>query len=444
MSYKTNFLQSDLLTSDKIGERRLKVESSNTSGFSGDVLGKTALSSDAWGRQKVINDYSIFHALFTYDVPDRVWEELSVDASMTYTPLVQTGTLVSSVGGALRVASGTTANAGSTLSSKRHPRYQPNRGHLYSTAGWMPNPESDGNRKWGIMCGCLSDTRRSGAYFELEGNGSTWALYAVVRSYGTILERTDITSLLPAGFDISKGHLYDIQFQWRGVGDYCFFIDQQLIYTVERLGAYSALGLWNPALSVAFECTTNTTTELDMFFGCVDVTSEGGAKDSRQFASISTGTGLINAASTGSAVLAVRVPRTLTYNSDTVINTRDLVASKLTSWTRDEAAVQVYFARDTVATTLNGLTWTSLPDSTANYLVGGAGSALDTAFQTDRASMQLVLNEWDDLEQKNIVINPDQDAAPFYITGGDIMVIAVQSVAGTDENSTTLYLSEEL
>lgn len=403
-----------------------------------------SLANDAWGRDKVITDYSIFHALFTYDVPDRVWEESSIDSNLDYTHLAQTGTKATSSGGALKIASGTTANAGAALTSKRHPRYQPNRGHLYSTAGWMPTPEADGNRKWGLLCGCLSDTNRSGAYFELEGDGTDYSLYAVLRSQGTIKQRTDITGMLPDGFDISKGALYDIQFQWRGVGDYHFFVNQKHIYTIERLQRYSEITLWNPAASIGFECTTHTTTEIEMRFGCVDVTSEGGTRDSRQFASISTGDTLLDATDAGTAMLAIRVPRTVSYDGGTYINTRDLVASKLTSWTRDEAAAQVYFGRDTTATNLDGATWTNLIDSTAQYLIGGDGSALDTAFQADKASMQLVLSEWDDLEKKNVVINPDNDAAPFYITSGDIMVVVVKSVAGTDQNATTLYLSEEL
>lgn len=71
-------------------------------------------------------------------------------------------------------------------------------------------------------------------------------------------------------------------------------------------------------------------------------------------------------------------------------------------------------------------------------------SNLDTAFQTDRSSMQLIVNEWNDLEVKNVVINPAEDSAPFYLTGGDIMIVAVQSIAGDDDCAVTLYLSEEL
>ena len=407
-------------------------------------LGTTELTLDAWGRQKVIHDYSVFHGLFTYDVPDRLWEENAMDAALAYTPLAQTGILATSQGGALQITSGTVADNGCSLMSKRHPRYQPNRGHLYSTAGWFPNPELDGFRKWGLFCGYLSDARRSGVYFELEGDGSTWALYAVVKSYGVIQVKQDITALIPGGFDISKNNLYDIQYQWRGAGDYFFYLNQQLVYRTGFLNTQQELTIWNPALGVGYECFTYTTTPLYMNFGCVDVTSEGGAMDSRQFASISTGDSFVTTSTNGAATLAIKLPRTITYNGNVVVNTRDVIANKLTSWTRDEASVQVWLARDTVATNLDALTWINFGDSTTQYLVGGVSTALDTAFQSDKANMQLVLNEWEDTELKNTIINPSIMDAPFILTAGDILVVVVTPINANKDNATTMYLAEEV
>jgi len=409
--------------------------------ISSTTVGNNNLTLDAWGRQKVTIDRSLLHGMFTYDVADRVWEEWSI-ASSTYTPLATTGTLATSVNNYLQVSSGTTANNGCYLRTKRSPRYQPNRGHLHSTAYILPNPTGDGRRKVGVFCSGAGNT--NGVYFELEGDGTDWILYAVRISDGVVKTRQDLTAYLPEGYDPSKGHVYDIQYQWRGLGNYKFFIDLQEIWTDSILGTLTELSLRMPALPASFESVTDTTTALLIQVGCVDITSEGGIKDSRQFASISTGTSLLNCDANSSAMIGIKIPRTITYNAATVQNTRDLVASKISSWTRDEAAAQVYFARDIVATNLDGLTWLNLPDSTAQYLIGGAGSTLDNAFATDQSSMQLVLNEWDDIEQKNVVLNPDPDSAPFYISAGDILIIAVQSFAGTDKNATSLYLSEEI
>lgn len=393
---------------------------------------------DAWGKQKVTTDFSLFHGIWTYDVPNRVWEEFSLTLG-SYSPLTQTGTLVSSVDNMLEVKSGTVAGNGGAVFSKRHPRYQPNRGHLYSTALILPSATSNGVRKFGLF------KNGNGVYFQLEGNGSTWTMYAVRKSNGTEENKQDITSLLPSGFDPEKNNVYDIQYQWRSAGDYFFYVNLESTYAEENLGTLSGTSIRLPALPVGYSAVTNTTTEIKILAGCVDVTSEGGKREGRQFASVSTGVALLKAGTAGTAMLAVRMPRNISYGGGTIENTRDIVASKLTGWSRDEASLQVWFARDTVATALGALTWAALPDSvTGEYLVGGNGSTLNTAFQSDKSSMQLVLNEWDDLEKKNVVINPDQSIAPFYVTPGDIMVCVIQTIAGNDDNATTLYLSEEI
>ena len=408
------------------------------------AMGTSDLIVDAWGRQKVVNDYSLFHGVWTYDVPNRLWEEWSF-TSGTYTPLAQTGTLVTSEDNMLCVSSGIVAGNGAQVRSKRNPRYQPNRGHLYSSSMIIPNAIGDGRRRFGLFCGC--ETFGNGVYFELEGDGSDWTLYAVRKSHGVIVLREAITT--PTGYDPEKGHVYDIQYQWRGVGSYKFFINLEEVYVDAHLGTGTELSMRMPGLPAGFESVTDTTTELKMYCGCVDITSEGGLREGRQFASVSTGEDLLQADATGRAMLGIYIPRQITYDGDLVPNTRDLVASKLAAWTRDEAAVQVWAARDINVTNLrDNVTWSILPDSTSNFAIGGendtTGSGLDAQFQLDRSNMQLVLNEWHDLEEKNVVINPDQDAAPFYITPGDILIIAVKSIGGNDLNATTLYLSEEL
>jgi hypothetical protein len=400
------------------------------------ALGDNDLVFDAWGRQKVIHDYSLFHGICTYDVPNRLWEELSVAADGTRTPLASTGTNAVSENGMLVVKSGTTANQGNACRSKRNPGYQPNRGHLFSTAIICPNPDAPGIRRWGLF------TDDGGVYFELEGTGASHTLYAVRKSAGDVKTRIAVT--LPGGFDVSKGNVYDIQYQWRGVGNYNFFANLQAVYIDSLLGSLSELSLQNPANPVTIEAITKGTTEIEVRLGCVDVTTEGGKHAMREFASVSTGDALLKSDSDGAAMLGLYIPRTLDYNGDTVVNTRDLVASKITSWTRDEAATQAWIARDNVATNLAALTWQNFPDSTTDYLIGGAGSVLNTAFQLDRANMQLLLTEWVDAEEKNIVINPTGATAPFSITPGDILIIVVKSFAGTDDNATTLYLAEEI
>jgi hypothetical protein len=396
------------------------------------------LQRDAWGKQKVTYDYSLFHGIFTYTVRDSIWEEYSL-AGSTWTPLTTTGTRATSANGALSLKSGTVAGNGAVLRSKRSPRYQPNRGHLVSTACILPNPTGDGRRKWGLF------SKENGVYFELEGDGSSWKMYAVRKSDGVVELREDITSLLPTGFDPSKGHVYDIQFQWRGVGNYTWYINLQEVYKEDALGTRTSVSMRNPALPAAYECSTDTSTELELLAGCVDITSEGGVQEGRTFLSVSTG-GEVQIDKDGRAVIGIRLPRTVTTDdSATVENMKNVVATKIANWCRDESGVQAYIARDTVATNLNALGgWSSVDDSNVEYLIGGETTALDNAFQLDRSSMRLLLEEWIDIEEKNVIENPAAEDAPYYLTPGDILIVAVESFAGNKDTITTLYLAEEL
>ena len=95
------------------------------------VLGKgyDGIYADAWGRQKVVNDFSIVHGVFTYEITNKKWIE-HIDG------IEVPKTNCTSVNGMLQIQSN---NATTTLTSRRHPRYQPNRGHLYSTSVILDN-----------------------------------------------------------------------------------------------------------------------------------------------------------------------------------------------------------------------------------------------------------------------------------------------------------------
>lgn len=400
------------------------------------TLGQNDLGVDAWGRQKVVEDFSLFRGLFTYDVPNRVWEENKAETDGTWTEQTSTGDKAVSEGGALHLYSGITANEGAALRSRQHPRYQPNRGQLYSTAVILPNATADGIRRFGIF------SVANGVCFELEGDGSSWTLYAVRRSNG--VNQTRVAIDVSSSYDPEKGHVYDIQYQWRGVGNYKFFIDLEEVYVDAALGTLTELSVQNPANHAAFECVTHTTTQIEIIAGCVDISSEGGNANNSVFQSFTTGETLLGATATGTAMIGIYLPRTVEYQSDLIENTRDCLAQKASSWCRDESAIQIYFARDTAVPNLKGLTWTNRDGSNVQSLVGGDTSALDNAFQTDRANMDLVVNEWVDLEQKNVLENPFGPIAPFYITPGDVLILAVKSFAGTDDSAATLYLAEEI
>ena len=189
--------------------------------------------------------------------------------------MVQTSfTNATSVNGALEMRAGATLSDASYLRSYRNPRYEPNRGMLYSTAMRFTNPSAAMVRRFGQF------TKEAGTFFELD-NG---VLYGVVRTTvdsvttdDRFFIRQDIRNNV---FDLSKGNVFDIQWQWRGVGNYVFFVNLQEVVNTGYLGTKDELTMFNPALPVAFESINEGAMD-EMVFGCVVVTSEGGGDNGK-------------------------------------------------------------------------------------------------------------------------------------------------------------------
>lgn len=393
---------------------------------------------DAWGRPKSVIDESLFAATWTYDIHARVWEEWSYTEGLGWSPIVGFQN-ASSQDHMLTVKSTTVQGGGCTIATKEHPKYQPNRGHLYSTAIIHPNPQETGLSRFGL------GSPKDGVFFEIEGNGTTWDIFAARRFDGNISMRQSIKAAIlkiNPNFDPSKGHVYDIQFQWRGVGNYYFFVDLQLVYTENVLGNRTQLSMADPALQAFYSsyCTL-AGLERQIKVGCVDITSEGGNGHNTAFGSLNSGDTLLSTGSNVStAMMAIRVPRYVTYEGDSQhINSRNLIMDMMSTYCSKEYLVRVYYFRDTVATNLEALTWNTVPDSRVQYLTGGYGSTLDDAFQLDKANGMVVLSEFARSGDKTTIKNESHNS-PFNVTPGDLLVFAVKSLSGTA--STTVYYSE--
>lgn len=314
----------------------------------GSVSGLNDLSSDAWGRQKVIIDKSLFHGICSQGIPSDIWvKKLNgvevVDGSID--------TNIRDENGATVIKSNV-LGARYSLVGKRHPRYQPNRGHLFSDSSFVI----------GAGSGTLYVVRRT----TFDG---------VTTDYS----RTPIVSTLR-----EFGHVNDVQFQWRGVGDYNWFVDLDKALKEELLGTLNRLSVSNPAMPAFYEAVKGShtvgnvlrnnscvrwglgTEENGVFFeyeyeddrdariemGCCDISSEGGTDASLTYGSVNSGDVTI-AGSEDSVVLAIRVPLTRTINTTTgtfeAYNTRDLILSAINTGQNDEQTLKVFYTRDASA-----------------------------------------------------------------------------------------------
>lgn len=371
------------------------------------ILGSNDLGIDSWGRQKVINDYSQFHGMFTLEISDEMWLEI-------FNGVEQPKTNAISVNGMLELSSG---NGESWLMSKRHPRYQPNRGLLYSDSGFVEG--------------------------ATKTNGK---LYAMQRTLvdGVVLESEHEMNLSSLETDLSDGHVRDIQAQWRGVGDMKYFVDLTKIYDTKVLGTLKELSVFNPALPISFQCTNqgivrwglitphsgiyyewrfNTPQETKLRVGCVDLTSEGGEKERRQRGAVDSDE--ISLGATETAVIVIHLPNTIDYNGIQTMNTRDVALRLVSGFADDNTIMRVYTTRD--LSKFNGTIWADQNKiGSVRFSVDGSITIDDLVTNIERiATRRIPANGDKEIE------NPDEQYGDFYLTHGDIILVTMKAKNAT-------------
>ena len=291
---------------------------------------------DAWGNQKVTQEKSIIHGMFTNTIPADMWKESIND--------IEQSSFVNATSsqGLMFLTSNGILDDDVKLSTFRHPRYQPNRGHHYAISLFLPSPTALGQRDFGMF------TAVSGVFFRLKSDGN---LYAVRRA---IIDSvvTDIEELIniPFNVDLEKGNIFDIQMQWRGVGNIIFFIGNpvtgvsQPVHEFRLLGVLDNLSLANPALPIAFKCT-NQGEDVTMKSGCVDVSTEGGDSDENKLygsVGITNESGQVSI--TGFNVPIIIAKSLAIFNGTE--NTRDIQALLATGYSDQRSLLRVWVTRD--------------------------------------------------------------------------------------------------
>lgn len=381
--------------------------------------GPKSLSTDAWAKIKVSHDESILHGMFTFNVPVTKWKE-----SLNATELTAFSN-ASSVDGKLSLSSGA-LNDRVKLDSFRNPRYEPNRGHLYATSIFLPSPTAAGQRTFGVF------TEQSGVGFRLRSG----VLYAVIRTtVGGITSDSETSITIPDGVDLSKGNTFDIQFQWRGVGNYYFFINQKAVLALNISGTLTELSMFNPAAPIAFECI-NQGSAVSIQCGCVDVSSEGGKDNGKTYGStfMNNQTGSVAISGYNIPIMAVRNKSLI----GSLINTRDVLALLATAYADQRCIFRVWITRDDTAITLNDQVWYDFGDGHIEqviYSLNPDGSALvgvPMTFDTTKASGQFGCRL--DQDQSYSTSALFEGRTEIYLTPGDTLIFTIHRETGAAAN----------
>jgi len=255
----------------------------------------------------------------------------------------------------------------------------------------------------------------NGAYFKTKGDGN---LYACIRSLS--VETHEELIIFPFAIDITLGNIYDIQMQWRGVGEIRYFAGNpatgklELVHRIEFLNTLDqALSIANPALSASVYAR-NVTQEVSMWAGCIDVTAEGGSQVPRQYGSFNVSAAAV---SSPQVVAAIRSPELAPSGG---INTRDVELFRITISSDKKATMAAYRTRDPAA--LTGGNW---------------GPTISTSFleaATTFAAYNLALMEkfsTFEIPAGGTISrsNPDPATVEFDIVHGDYIVLYCSNAA---------------
>ncbi|NOQ31170.1 MAG: hypothetical protein GQ570_08620 [Helicobacteraceae bacterium] len=373
------------------------------------VLGTSDLVLDAWGRQKTITDFSMFHGMFTFEVPERMWIETS---DLVEQPFAQ----FTSFNGMLKCQG--LAGVEARLTSKRHPRYQPNRGLLYSSSMILPDVATTAIHDFGMF------NHQSGVFFRTASN----VLYAVKRTMvnGVVSEIVEEITL-PDTIDLSKGNIFDIQMQWRGVGNMFFYVNQELVHKFKLLGTLDVISTFNPAMPIGFQITGDAV----MYCGCADVTSEGGSEENRQRGTADSEEIALSTAEI--PIILLHFKNTFDYNGVQVINTRDSVLRRITGYADVDTIIRIYFSRD--ASKFTGTTYAD------NDSIGSVEVAFDGDIVLDNLTTNITRSLTRRIEALTSVSieNPDSDVGDLFLTHGDHILVTMQAKNNTFGGATIEY-----
>ena len=416
----SGYLPIDLMTSELRGDRRLKVD-----------IG-SGISADAWGKAKTAQDFSLYHGMFTFGVPEEYWKESINGVEQA------TFTNATSVNGELNFTSNGVLNDAVVLDTFRNPRYQPNRGQVYSSSILLPNPNNAGQRDFGIF------TEEAGLFYRLRGDGSSWALYGVSRTTidgVTTDTETDLTNFLPDGYNPEKGNIYDIQAQMRMVGNFKFYISEQkfgtsqLVTTVKNLNVVDNLTVFNPALPIAFSCV-NQGADVVIRSGCVDLSSEGGQIDRGFYGSVSIDNDNGQVAISGFNVPILVVKSNKLFSGKR--NTRDIIALLATAYSDQRSIFRVWTTRDETAITLNDQSWQSFRDGNIEYLqYDNPDVATPITFDTTKAG--LVFSARVDQDKSYATSALFEGRTDIFQTPGDIFIFTMHRENGVGANVGVTY-----
>ena len=390
-----------------------------------------AIDKTAFGIQKLSQDFTQLHCLYTFDIPDNIMRVAEKIGGVIYFR-EKNDDAVNARSENAEIVCEAGANEVTIVYSRRHPRLQPNRGLIFSPSIFCDSFNTVGAEiEYGLFNINESDLS---IYDGITVAYSEGIIYKRVYSHGTRKLNDPIPSseisLRDQTFNPALGHLFDIQGQWRGVGDFYYWLSSPYDDQSYKMGEYTAINkssnltTSNPALHAGYIARNGGRVRS----GCFDVSSEGGT-DEIQFPFQAKNSISKTVDANGEVTFLFRNP----YQYKNKLNTRDIQLYEFFGSSDKKANYKVYLITNPLLLTkgagvpLAETDWTSVGNGSAMQYIDNAidlpaqpgirVTGFNTTGLIDILDIELAANipHWYPL--------PSPDRIPEWRTHGDIIVI---------------------
>lgn len=389
-----------------------------------------------FGEQKVAAPYALLDEINTYYLDPTIWgTSLAGTASVIF----------NATKGMTEVRVGANNNDRARLRTHTYYKYQTGKAHQIRISVVHPDTgKSNQTRRWGY----LEDN--DGLFFELVGvysAGST-QLRIVRRTstsgspvVGESVNQADwnvdkMNGTGPSGvtLDITKGNLYEVIFQYLGVGYAWFFINGNLVHIMHNPNTIAGMYMRTAQLPVQVEVVnTGSSVASGIDFCCASVSSFGGTKPPMTAYGVKRSS-FKNVNTTSQPILAIR-PRA-TFQGRT--NRMQIIPTMLEAQADNRDAIFSLLLNPT----LTGASFSAVAtDSGVEYDTSATGVSGGTLLYNVRIAYPEVASNVFDLERvfsylcRTLKLNA-------FATVQDTLVVAANTDAATVDVNASLFWDE--
>jgi len=386
-------------------------------------------SRSAFEAMRVASNYTLADLIHKYEIDPR-----------EYSSTTATGGTVTHLPDQSAIRFAVTGTSGSSVEFRTNTffRYQAGKGlRIKQTVYHADTGQTNQIRRWGFF-----DTN-DGIFWQL--SGTTFSIVRRTSTTGSPVDNVTNASSFsvdsldgsgPSGItlDLTKGNIYEINFQWLGVGTVNFYVNGNLVHQIFNANTLAAPYMKTAQLPVCYFIQNSGASTTSSFTNiCNSVIAEGG-ENPPEYSFCAYNTSFISVTTTERPILSIR-PKS-TYNS---ITNRMLILPKILSIATEGTRIGFRLVYNG---TLTGASWSSV----ATYS-GTEFDVASTALTGGETLYYGFLPNANDAAAINIEVLFEQVARVLrqnaFATGVDtITVMAVNEQSGSTSVKAALVFNE--